>query len=256
MSVKVTILNRCISIPIFRRIIRKVFIPSHFFYFTKMIEARMLFKYLNTPDKSKICDIACGCGEHCLQLARKGYEVYGVDLDEKSIKIADALSSPQCSFIKANAEALPFNRETFDNLVSLGALEHFRDGDQAIKEMSRVLKPQGKLFMTVDSFNYKGVNKHLQEKHKVRHQVISFYTVSSLKPKLEQNGFKIEKAKYFVNSPLSSFFYNLLIRNTWLGMLLFPLSYPLSIISDKMLGKEDEGYFLALVARKASEAKV
>ena len=250
---KYGVLYRYRTNPIFRLLVRKLFSPWHFMNFFKAMEARVVLEYLNVSSDEKICDVACGCGEHSVRIANKGGCVCGLDMNEKAAKTARILSQGKCSFIVSDAEKLPFKSNSFDKAVSVCALEHFENDDRAIQEMSKVLKPGGILVLTVDSFAYKGVNKKLQARHKVKSHVVNYYSLPQLSQKLEQHGFQVEKAKYLVSSPLAAFFLVLLMKNRWLGSALFPMSYPLSLLSDRLAGERDGGYFLAVRARKADE---
>jgi len=49
-----------------------------------------------------------------------------------------------------DAHLLPFLSGTFDTVASLGALEHFCNPAAAVSEMSRVIKDQGHLILTID----------------------------------------------------------------------------------------------------------
>ena len=51
------------------------------------------------------------------------------------------------SFIKGYAEELPFLNESFDIVISRLAFHHFSSVEEPFKEMTRVLKPGGKLVM-------------------------------------------------------------------------------------------------------------
>lgn len=253
---KYGLLHRYMNNAFFRFLVRKVFFPCHFMSFFKVIEARTVLEYLNPINNETIGDIACGCGEQSIQIAKKGGCVYGIDMDKKAIEIARVLCPSKCKFMVANAEKLPFESNFFDKVVSVCALEHFENDDQAIQEMSRVMKSGGILVLTVDSFTYRGINKILQAKHKIRAHVVNYYSLPQLSKKLEKYGFHVEKAKYLINSPLSSFFLGLWMRNRWLGLAAFPISYGLSVLSDRFSDERNEGYFLAIRARKANGRQI
>jgi len=247
---KVNLLSTYMNNPFFKFLLRRVIIPCSFMNFAKIIESKIVFEYLDINRDERICDIACGCGEHSIKMAKKSCEVYGIDVDEKGIKIAKVLSENKCNFIVGNAEKLPLKSEVFDKVVSVCALEHFRNDVKAIQEMSRIVKPDGVLVLTVDSFTYKGVKKEIQDKHKVRHHVVNYYSVSKLTKKVEKCGFKVEKTKYFINSPLSVLFFNLSVKNVWISTIVFPFTLVITILSDLVHGRKDEGIFLAVKAKK------
>jgi ubiquinone/menaquinone biosynthesis C-methylase UbiE len=53
----------------------------------------------------------------------------------------------------------------FDKVVCSSSLEHFKDDIKALKGMNRVLKPNGSVVLTTDSFAY-SINDELKEKHR------------------------------------------------------------------------------------------
>lgn len=228
----------------------------HYMYFAKAMEARIISRFLELKKGEKVCDIACGSGHQCIKMAKRGCEVYGIDMNARNIKNAKSIAEGyDCDFQVANAEKLPYDSNMFDKVVSVCALEHFANDEKAIEEMNRVLKPGGILVLTVDSFTYKGIKKPFQEKHRTDCSVVNYYSVSQLTQKLEKCGFKVLKSKYFINSPISSFFFTLSIRmGLGCGYFFFkaisPIAYSLSLFSDRFFGHENEGYLLAIKARK------
>jgi ubiquinone/menaquinone biosynthesis C-methylase UbiE len=221
--------------------------------FVKVMEEGIVTRYLNPQKGDRICNVACGSGVYCIGLAQIGCEVYGVDISEQSIAMAKAISKRQnCHFEVADAEALPFESESFNKVVCVCSLEHFENDEQALNEMNRVLKKNGIIVLSVDSFTYKGIKKDLLEKHRKDHHVVNYYTFSSLAEKMKTQGFTVEKYRYFVNSAVSDFFYKIGIRLKfgYFFKTIFPVAYPFSIISDKLWGKSDQGYRLAVKARK------
>ncbi len=94
--------------------------------------------------KGKILDIGCGNGRDSIFLAKKGYEVVGIDITPKAIALAkkNGLKTKNLKFIVADAEKLPFKDESFDSVYSIGVL-HCTDLNQSLKEVVRVLKNSG-----------------------------------------------------------------------------------------------------------------
>ena len=52
----------------------------------------------------------------------------------------------------ANIEALPHPEATFDTVISCETIEHVPHPRRAIREMSRVLRPGGRLFLTTPNY--------------------------------------------------------------------------------------------------------
>ncbi len=88
-----------------------------------------------------ILDVGCGSGHDAAYYASRGAEVYGVDVSEKEIAMAQQRA---CGvFEVASMESLPYPSEMFDVVTSLYAIQHAKDVPQSILEMIRVAKPGG-----------------------------------------------------------------------------------------------------------------
>jgi ubiquinone/menaquinone biosynthesis C-methylase UbiE len=96
----------------------------------------------------RVLDVASGPGYAAAQAAERGASVVGVDIAEAMTALASRLH-PQVEFVHGNAEALPFTDESFDAVVGNFALLHLGRPDQAAAEFVRVLKPRGRLALTV-----------------------------------------------------------------------------------------------------------
>ena len=87
-----------------------------------------------------------GCGDGWLAEYLPGHKWYGVELDPVLRKKAAAKGM---NAIVGQAENLPFPDEYFDAVCMLDVLEHLPEEAQAIREVRRVMKPQGLLFISV-----------------------------------------------------------------------------------------------------------
>lgn len=103
----------------------------------------------------KVLDLGCGSGRHTVYLSKRGFEVYGIDIAQKGIKITkDWLKKERLrtSLKVGNMyKKLPYPNNFFDALISTQALHHNRIGSirKLIQEIERVLKPEGLIFITV-----------------------------------------------------------------------------------------------------------
>ena len=98
-------------------------------------------------------DVGCGEGRFCRFLARAGMKVCGID---RTAALIDAARRrhPEGDYRVARAEELPFAEASFDLVVSYLSLIDIDDHRAAIAEMSRVLRPSGKLLIA----NLTGLN--------------------------------------------------------------------------------------------------
>ncbi|MGE6741607.1 class I SAM-dependent methyltransferase [Allorhizobium pseudoryzae] len=93
-------------------------------------------------------DVGCGEGRFCRRMrTRYGIaSVTGIDPTEPLLAAART-RDPQGTYLKADAEALPFPDQSFDLVVSYLSLIDIPDLPQAISEMARVLRPKGTLLI-------------------------------------------------------------------------------------------------------------
>lgn len=94
----------------------------------------------------KVLEIGCGMGLHSLELAQRGAEVHAVDLTDAAVEITQARMKEfeiEAEVQRADAEALPFDNETFDFVWSWGVIHHSACTTRIVREIARVLKPSG-----------------------------------------------------------------------------------------------------------------
>jgi len=103
---------------------------------------------LNLKNGAKILDIPCGQGRHSVELAKKGFQVTGVDYSSTALQAAKkwALQNKVSPiFIKQDMRFLKLN-EQFNAIIMLGnSFGYFSDTDneKIIKNISALLKPKG-----------------------------------------------------------------------------------------------------------------
>ena len=100
------------------------------------------------PPGSSVLEVAPGPGYFAIELARLGdYRIAGLDISETFVEIARANAAKagvRADFRLGNASHMPFEAETFDFIFCRAAFKNFTEPQQALEEMYRVLKPQGK----------------------------------------------------------------------------------------------------------------
>ncbi|MBD2034920.1 class I SAM-dependent methyltransferase [Leptolyngbya sp. FACHB-321] len=99
--------------------------------------------------ESTVLDIGCGTGEfeRLVLSEQPEHTMVGVDLSEGMLEMAQqkCRDYPHVSFQKASVVALPFVDRSFDVIVSASAFHYFDDPIAALKEMQRLLKPNGEI---------------------------------------------------------------------------------------------------------------
>jgi D-alanine-D-alanine ligase len=125
-------------------------------------EVSMFSDILQLRPHEKVLDMACGQGRHLLELARRGQqELYGIDRSRFLIQRARNRARNEgltVNFKEGDVRKLPYPADTFDVVTilgnSFGYFESTDDDLKILKEVFRVLKPNGRFLMDVADGNY------------------------------------------------------------------------------------------------------
>jgi 2-polyprenyl-3-methyl-5-hydroxy-6-metoxy-1,4-benzoquinol methylase len=111
------------------------------------IEERVMFSLLPKPGVGKLLDVGCGVGTISVELQKRGFEVYGLDFSSVAIEKAKekGINAVECDVDK---DGIPFEDNCFDVVWAGDVVEHVFDPIFLFEEMSRVLKPTGKVLIT------------------------------------------------------------------------------------------------------------
>ena len=139
-----------------------------------------------------ILDIGCGPGRDTKFFFKNGFEVIGIDLTPKFIKIASKLV-PNAKFIIMDMRKLEFPENYFDGIWVCASFLHIpkEEAKNTLFGFKRVLKPKGLMYLTVKEGT--GEKLVLKNKYKKNPKFFSFYTKNKLKKIIESSGFKIMK---------------------------------------------------------------
>ncbi len=106
--------------------------------------------------KGKTClDAGCGGGRYLVALAKLGAQkVCGIDISAEALKAAEERArtrnlSDRIEVGHASVLQIPYPDNQFDYVVSSGVIHHTPDPQRAYQELVRVLKPGGKIFLSV-----------------------------------------------------------------------------------------------------------
>ncbi|MEM4476645.1 MAG: class I SAM-dependent methyltransferase [Desulfurococcaceae archaeon] len=116
---------------------------------------------------SKVLDFGCGLGILSYLLSEKGCAVYGVDVDEDSIRVAARLCT-KCVFQVNKPNVIPFESSKFDYVVFSWVLHDIGldKSESIVSECRRVLREEGRVIV-IDlgtRLDFKQLHK-LMEKH-------------------------------------------------------------------------------------------
>jgi len=113
------------------------------------IHQRLLKAYVLAAAKvhGNLLEVGCGEGRGITWLLSKVDQFSAID---KIGQVVEGLKKkfPQGNFISGNIPPLPYEDSTFDCVVSFQVIEHIGDDHLYLKEVSRVLKPEGLALIT------------------------------------------------------------------------------------------------------------
>lgn len=97
--------------------------------------------------KPPILDIGCGFGEFFSVYFHRKIDI-GIDISQIDIHRAKKISRYK-QLIIADGRHIPLNKKTCNTVISISVFEHIKHVEKTITEAYRVLKPGGKLIITV-----------------------------------------------------------------------------------------------------------
>jgi SAM-dependent methyltransferase len=137
--------------------------------------------------RPRILDVGCGTGAN-LELLGKYGEAFGVDISPDALAFCRARGLENVR--QGEAEKLPYEDESFDLVTGLDVVEHLDDDVAGLKEMRRVLRPNGRVLLFVPAFMFLwGVQDDVSH-HRRR------YTIPALRRAVEAAGLRVERATY------------------------------------------------------------
>jgi len=118
-------------------------------------EVDFIVKALDLPAGAKVLDLCCGQGRHSLELARRGFQVVGVDLSEALLYAARKRAESEglsVIFLLCDMREIDFSNE-FDAVInmftSFGYLESEAEDEKVLAKVAQALKSGGKFLLDV-----------------------------------------------------------------------------------------------------------
>lgn len=117
-----------------------------------------LVRCFGNPQKKSFLEVGSGTGQGSAYLASKEGIVHLVDISTESLEFSQkyfASKNLPVRLYRQNAFAMKFPAESFDCVWNSGVIEHFNDKEKIsmIKKMWKLVKPGGKLLITVPNAN-------------------------------------------------------------------------------------------------------
>lgn len=148
-----------------------------------------LARQVGNQKRLKILNIGCGTGGTVRMLETFG-EVVNVDASDEAIKFMKKNGFKNS--IKVKGIDLPFETATFDMVCAFDVLEHIDEDIKAMREWRRVVKPGGKIVLTVPAYQWlwSGHDESLQHYRR--------YSAKQLRTIAKKVGFQPLKLTYAI----------------------------------------------------------
>lgn len=165
----------------------------------------------------KVIDIGCGGGILAESMAKRSATVFGIDLSEKALKVADLHgleSGVHVHYEKISAEDMA-EREAgyFDVVTCMEMLEHVPDPASIIRACAKLVKPGGKVFFSTLNRNPKaylfavlGAEYILQMLPKGTHDYQKFITPAELSQDIRNAGLQVNSMKGMTYNPITKIY--------------------------------------------------
>jgi SAM-dependent methyltransferase len=169
----------------------------------KKEKVRKISKLMNFSNK-KVFDLGCSNGTVSYFLGKSGGDWIHCDLDYDNLITAKEILKN--NFFQTPENTIPVKDNQFDTVLALDYLEHIDDDDNILKEIHRILNPNGKVVISTPITGRFFLLNKLKDMVGLTPEIYGHkregYSLKKLKELLKKNGFSITHsstyAKFFV----------------------------------------------------------
>ena len=182
-------------------------IGRHLDYMHKRILTNLI-----DPTSKLLLEAGVGSGRFATWLAKKGFEVVGIDLSKEMLKKAEekkALLNVDVELVLGDVHFLPFKKGLFDGCICINVMDHFSGIDRFFRQVKYVIKSQGYFVFNFSNLQspylpialaINSRNKALFRSGKIQSRWFTFRDIIDF---LSRNGLVVSEAKgCFIASPV------------------------------------------------------
>lgn len=159
-----------------------------------------------------VLDLGCGGGFTAEALARRGAKVIGVDPSTASLEAAHRharAAGLEIKYTTGVGESIPLAAHSVDQVVCVEVLEHVDDLPQVLREVHRVLRPQGVFFFSTVNRNWLSILLTITIAENIlrliprgTHQAARFTHPVEMQQHLERAGFSVNPDEFMGMGPV------------------------------------------------------
>jgi 2-polyprenyl-3-methyl-5-hydroxy-6-metoxy-1,4-benzoquinol methylase len=165
----------------------------------KKQKVQTILKFIENTEHKKCLEIGCEKGIASYFLRKKGGFWLSTDIDRNNVLTTKDLVKKNVLYFKE--DALPFLSHSFDLIIAIDTLEHIEDDDAFLKDLHRVLKKDGLLFISVPCSDKTLILNTIAQKAGMTLEYYGHkregYTKEGLNEKLSKSNFLMTRFKYF-----------------------------------------------------------
>lgn len=156
---------------------------DHFWFVARRQLVAWLIETASAQKIDRLVDLGCGPGQALREWTGYADEVVGVDIHEAK----DPAPTRAITRIRADAAATGLENESADVVLALDLIEH-TDDTAVLAECARILRPGGKLIVSVPAYQWLWGPRDAEAGHLRR------YSKAMLRDRIEEAGLKLERA--------------------------------------------------------------
>ena len=118
------------------------------------LKIEKVLSFSGVVDGLGVLDVGCGTGFFAAELKKRGARVVACDFAESMVGRTADRHAGEFPILRASAEELPLEGHQFELVLALDVIEHLYHPKRMLAEVSRVLRPGGRLLVTTDRVGF------------------------------------------------------------------------------------------------------